>query len=194
MYIVSVLMILFTVLNYVFGCVLYKEPEDETFFENVHQVTIEKNRYILPEPRYALISSMVTGLMLGLYLSLAKYYHVSKWMVILATAVVSVSYLFEMTRKLVLDSEYLTHTRFFLIKKAIPVSEIKGLFVYSYNKKWLKQHALTTKLVVTLKNGKKYPITLASFSNKKIFNMLKDNFGITHHKMYIFKNSGQEEA
>ena len=30
--------------------------------------------------------------------------------------------------------------------------------------------------------------------NKKIFNMLKDNFGVTHHKMYILKNKEQDEA
>ena len=151
MYIVSALIVLFTLLNWVFSIVLYKLPEDQGYFHNVNQVHIEKNRYILPEPRYAVVSSIMSGCMIGLYMALAKYYLVNSKVITGIAVLLFMCYLVEMTRKIVLDEENLTSYRFFFIRKRIPVSSIQGMYIYSYNKKWLKQHALTSKLVVVTK-------------------------------------------
>ena len=67
-------------------------------------------------------------------------------------------------------------------------NQIKGIYIYSFNKKFLKKRALTTKLVVVTKTDKFYKFTLSSIDNKAVLNMIKENFGVTEYKMYIGKN------
>jgi hypothetical protein len=65
--------------------------------------------------------------------------------------------------------------------------KITGMYIYSYNKKFLKNHAYTTKLVVVEDSGKKHKFSLSSLDNKAVLNLMKDTFGVTNNKMYIAK-------
>ncbi len=193
MYVVSAIIVVLTILNYMFSIILYKEPDDNEYFSNVRQISVVNNRYLFPEPRYALFASIMSGLMIGIYLALANYYGVIssiKWSV---AFLIFLCYLVEMSRKITLDEDTLTSSKLFLFKKKIPINKIEGMYVYSYNKKWLKQHALTTKLVIAESEGKKDKIILSSFSNKKVFAMMKDNFNIVDHKLFVQKNDDKVE-
>lgn len=97
-----------------------------------------------------------------------------------------VLYLIEISRKILLTSDSLEFERMFFRTKKIPLDKIDGMYIYSYNKKFLNKNAFTTKLVVVNGNNK-YKFTLSGISPKVVLNMMKDNFGISDYKMYIKK-------
>ncbi len=185
---VTILIIILEITNIVLSIVLYQEPKNEEYFCNVRQVEVPKSRYILPEPRYMIVTSILTGLMLGVFYALAINSRVYEPLIYIAIGLVTLSYLAELTRKITIENNQLTMSVFFFFKKIISLDDIKGIYVYSYNKKFLKQHALTTKLVVNVKDNKRYRFIISSFSNKKVFNMLKDNFGVINNKLYFQKS------
>ena len=65
------------------------------------------------------------------------------------------------------------------------------MYLYSWNKKFLKKHALTTKLVITTNSDKKYKFVISSLDNKAVLNLLKENFGVINNKMYIGKKTNK---
>lgn len=189
MYIVSGVIIAFVIINYFLGYKLYSVPKNENYFNNVNRLNLSKERYISPEPQYVLVLSIFTGVMIGIYLALATIFKINNWFALFIVLLIIVCYLIEITRAVIIRDDKLILSKIFSRKVELAGSDIKGLYVYSYNKKFLKKHALTTKLVVTTKLGKTYKFVLSSLNNKAILNMMKDNFGVTDYKMFITKNS-----
>ena len=107
--------------------------------------------------------------------------------------VLFILYLVEITRKIVLTEENLTFERMFFRTKRIPLDQIDGLYVYSFNKKFLNKNAFTTKLVVATGNTK-YKFTLSGIDTRAVLNMMKENFGINENKMYIAQKTKRSQA
>lgn len=96
-------------------------------------------------------------------------------------------YLIEITRKIAITDEYLEFERIFFITKKIPLDQIDGMYIYSFNKRFLNKNAFTTKLVVA--NGQsRYKFTISGIDTRAVLNMMKENFGINENKMYIARN------
>ena len=189
MYVVSVLVVFCVILNFVLGEVLYKRPDNKEFYRNVQKTPARKDMYILPEPKYVFKVSVLVGITIGLYMGAAYSFGINKALIWLVSTFVFVAFLFEVTRKITINEGNIIFSRFFGKKKQIKNDEINGIYIYSYNKKFLKTHALTTKLVVVMKDDKEYKYTLASLINKQVLNMIKDVFGVESHKMFIAKRS-----
>ncbi len=189
MYIVSFIIIACVIINYFLGYKLYEEPKNEKYFNNVNNISVVKDRYILPEPRYTVLVSVFTGVVIGLYLALAIASNISSYVIFAIVALICICYLIEITRAIVIRDGKLILSKIFSKKIEINLSDIKGIYLYSYNKKFLNKHALTTKVVVVTRLGKTYKFTLSSLSNKSVLNMIKENFGVTEYKMYISKKS-----
>ena len=187
MYVISVYMIFLVVSNFVFSKIMYKKPPTNDYDNNVKEIVVTKERFILPDSKYVLGISILVGIVMGLYLALCKYAGTNSLLSLVVVIFVAFFYLFDMTRGIHLDEEKIMLQHGCGMKKTIPLKEIKGMFVYSYNKKFLLQHALTTKLVVTTRNEKQYVYTISSLNYKKVLNMMKENFGIISHKMYVYK-------
>ena len=186
-YVVSAIILLFIILNYFFSVKLYQEPENEQFYNNVKSLNFIKEKYIVPQPKYVTLISILLGLLFGAYISLAKYYSINKWLVLVIILLLIMCYLVEITRKIIIKDGKLILSKAFSKKIEFSGNEIKGMYIYSYNKKFLNKHALTTKLIVVTKTDKKYKFVLSSLNNKSVLNMMKENFGITNYKMYIAK-------
>ena len=61
-------------------------------------------------------------------------------------------------------------------------------------KRFLKNHAHTTKLVVSTRTDKTYKFVLSSLNYKAVLNMMKENFGITDYKIYMTKKDEEKKA
>ena len=96
----------------------------------------------------------------------------------------------ELTRTIELKEGKLIFSRFLYRQKTFDVARITGMYIYSYNKKFLKKHAYTTKLVVVEDNGKTTKFSLSSLDNKSVLNMMKDSFGVVNNKMFIANKNG----
>lgn len=188
MYVVSVIIVLLVFANYFLGYKLYSKPKNEAYFNNVNRLDFEKERYIAPNPKYVVTISMLIGIAMGFYISLGSYFKINKWFAIVIVATIGILYLIEITRKITIKEDKLILSKAFSPKVELYGNQIKGIYIYSYNKKFLKKRALTTKLVVVTKTDKFYKFTLSSIDNKAVLNMIKENFGVTEYKMYIGQN------
>lgn len=187
MYIVSGLIILFIIINFFLEYKLYSEPQNATYFNNVNEYNLERDKYISPRPLYVLLISVLTGITTGLYLAFSKYFEINEWIVFLVTFLIFVSYFIEITRNISIVGGKLTLSKAFAKKIVIDATSIKGMYLYSWNKKFLKKHALTTKVVVATNSNKKYKFTVSSLDSKAILNLMKESFGINNNKMFIGK-------
>lgn len=189
MYVVSGIIIAFIVINYFLGYKLYSVPKNEKYFNNVTALDFSKGKYICPEPRYVILISIFTGVMIGIYVALASILDFNKWIALIVVLLICVCYLIEITRAIIIRDDKLILSKIFSKKVELYGNDIKGMYIYSYNKKFLKRHALTTKLVIITKIGKTYKFVLSSLNNKSVLNMMKENFGVTEYKMFISKKS-----
>lgn len=189
MYVVSVVIILLIFLNYFLGYKLYSKPKNEAYFNNVKRLDFDKERYIAPNPKYVVTISILIGIAIGLYIALVSYFKINKWFAMIIIVAIFIFYLIEITRKITIKDEKLILSKAFSKKVELYGNQIKGIYIYSFNKKFLKKRALTTKLIVVTKTDKFYKFTLSSIDNKAVLNMIKENFGVTDYKMYIGKRT-----
>ena len=190
-YVVSVIVVVLVFMNYFLGNQLYKEPKNSGYFSNVQNYNIIHRRDVMPTPTYIFLVSSLLGIFLGIYCLLGNLVHANGLVILGTVLLLFTVYLIEITRKIVLNEENLEFERMFFFTKKIPLNTIDGIFIYSFNKKFLDKSALTTKLVVTSGN-QKYKFTLAGIDTRAILNMMKENFGITENKIYIAKKEGRK--
>ena len=188
-YVISAIVLLSIILNWFLGEKLYEIPKDKSFFDNVTAVNLSKERNIAADPRYVVKISVLTGILIGLYLAYASVEDVNGWFVFFVVAMIFVCYLIELTRKITLKDGKLTLSKFLSSPKEIDPRRVNGIYIYSYNKKFLKKHAYTTKLVIVLTNEQVIKFSLSSLDNKSVLNMMKETFGVTRNKMFISKRS-----
>lgn len=191
--VLSVIIIVLIFINYFFSIKLYSIPQNKAFFNNINVLNFEKERYITPSPKYVALISIFTGTVIGMYLAIVNMLKTNKLIAIFVITTIFICYLIEITRKIIIKDDKLILTKVFFIRKEFYVNQINGIYIYSYNKKFLKKRALTTKLVVVSKTDKFYKFTLSSLDNKAVLNMIKENFGVSDYKMYIDKKSKQYE-
>lgn len=187
-YILSGAIIVLALINFILGIKLYEEPKQGGYFNNVGELDMFRERTIAADPKYVLVISVVTGILLGLYLGYAAALEKGGIVITATVALIAVMYLIEITRTVTLKEGKLTLSKFLSFEKEINVNQIEGMYIYSYNKKFLKSHAYTTKLVIVENGGKITKFTLSSIDNKAILNMMKESFGINSHKMFISKH------
>lgn len=188
-YVISAIVIISIVLNWFLGEKLYEMPRDKGFFDNVTSVNLSKERNIAADPRYVVKISVLTGIFLGLYLAYASVEKIGGLLVTFVTLAIFVCYLIELTRKITIKDGKLILSKFLSSSKEIEPHKIKGIYIYSYNKKFLKQHAYTTKLVIVMYDDKMIKFSLSSLDNKSVLNMIKEVFGVTRNKMFISKRN-----
>lgn len=187
MYIVSGIIVIFIIINYFLEYKLYNVPSNTGYFNNVAEFNLEKDKYISPRPLYVTLASILTGITIGIYLALSNYFQVNKILVFIIALLLFFCYLIEITRNISLIDGKIILSKAFSKKIVINVTSIKGMYLYSWNKKFLKKHALTTKLVITTNLDKKYKFVVSSLDNRAILNLMKENFGINNNKIYIGK-------
>lgn len=188
-YIVPVVIMILIFVNWFLSEKLYKEPSHLSYYENVTSFELGKEKNITADPHYIVRISILTGILIGLYMAYSAIFPMIWVAEFLVLIIVFVLYLMELTRSIHLNTTTLTLSRFLSKKKEIDVRDISGMYIYSFNKKFLKQHAYTTKLVVVQKNGKKTKFTLSSLDNRAVLNMMKENFGVNSNKMFIANKS-----
>lgn len=188
MYVVSVIIVLLIITNYYLGKKLYSVPKNKEYFNNVERLDFTKEKNIAPNPKYVTIISILVGILIGFYIALCIKFNINKWLPITLIAIISILYLIEITRKIKIKDDKIILSKAFSKTKSFYGNEVKGIYIYSFNKKFLKKRALTTKLVVVTKEDKMHKFTLSSLDNKAVLNMIKENFGVTEYKMYIGKN------
>lgn len=186
MYVVTALVFLGIFANYFLGHKLYKEPSNEGYFSNVNHYNTINRKDIMASPKYVGILSILLGLFIGMYMVLCDLVKMNTALKCSTIAILFVLYLVEITRKITLTDDCLEMGKFFAPTKKIALNDIDGMFVYSYNKKFLNKRAFTTKLVVAA-GAKKYKFTLSSIDVKAVTNMMKENFGITENKIFVAK-------
>lgn len=189
MYIVSAVILVIIFVNYLLSIKLYSVPKKEEFFNNVNQLNFQTEKNIAPNPKYVTVISILTGIMIGIYVALASKFNLNNWLALIVTSIISICYLVEITRKITIKDDKLILSKAFSKTIELYGNQIKGIYIYSYNKKFLKKRALTTKLVVATKENKLYKFVLSSIDNKAVLNMIKENFGVTDYKMYIEKRN-----
>lgn len=188
MYVVSVIVILLIFLNYFLSVKLYGEPKNENFLNNVKTLNFPKEKNITPNPRYVIVISILLGILIGLYVSLCIHFNVSKTLICAVLILILACYFIEISRRISIKENKIILSKLFSKRVEIPGNQVQGIYIYSYNKKFLKKRALTTKLVIVTKTNKTYKFILSSLDNKAVLNMIKENFGVTDYKMYIGKN------
>lgn len=184
-YVVSAIIFILVALNFFLGERLYKIPKDTNYFNNVEEYNISSNKEITADPKYVLTISILTGILLGSYLGLATVCNVHNIIVTLGTVTICCCYLAEITRRVAIRDGVLVLSRFLMPKKEIDANRITGIYLYSYNRKFMDNHAYTVKLVVAQTSKKLIKFALSSIDNRAIMNMIKDNFGVKKNKMYI---------
>lgn len=184
-YVVSAIIFILMALNFFLGERLYKIPKDTNYFNNVEEYNISSNKEITADPKYVLTISILTGILLGSYLGLATVCNVHNIVVTLGTVAICCCYLAEITRRVAIRDGVLVLSRFLMPKKEIDANRITGIYLYSYNRKFMNNHAYTVKLVVAQTSKKLTKFALSSIDNRAIINMIKDNFGVKKNKMYI---------
>lgn len=187
MYVVTFVLIIATILNYVLGEKLYKEPKDINYFTNVEEYNLSKNKEITADPKYVVTVSIFTGILLGMYWGLTVISHLGGILAFVATTIILCNYFMEITRRIALRDGKLVLTRFLARTKEINATKIKGMYIYSYTRKFMKNHAYTVKLVISENNGRKTKFTISSLDNRAIMNLMKESFGVQRNKMYIAK-------
>lgn len=185
-YIISVIMLLLIGLNLFLSYKLYEVPTNQEYFNNVTEINLEKERNIAANPKYIVFISIITGILMGIYLAYSTAKGVHSIIVPIMMIIIFYLYLVELTRSITLKDGVLTLSKLF-VSHEIDARRIKGMYIYSYNKKFLKKHAYTTKLVIVEDNDKITKFTLSSIDNRSILNMMKESFGINSNKMFISK-------
>ena len=186
-YILTAIIILLILGNFILGIKLYEIPKESGYFNNVGSLDLSRERNIFADPRHVATISIINGILIGLYIAFLTSIGVNGILFTITTILLTVIYLTEITKKIILKDGKLTLSKFFFIDREIEASQIKGMYIYSYNKKFLKSHAYTTKLVITTNQEKKIKFTLSSIDNRAVLNMMKESFGINSYKMYISK-------
>ena len=184
MYIVTAILLILFILNYALGKVLYYEPSNLGYSSNVRNYNIINNRNIMASPKYVIVLSALLGIFLGVYCKLGQVLETNGFVIWGMVLLLLIAYLIEITRKITITDENLELEKMFCTTKKIPLNTIDGIYIYSYNKKFLNKRELTTKLVVC-KKKEKYKFTISSLDVKAVLSMMKDNFGITENKIFI---------
>jgi len=184
MYIVTVMIFIVIFINYFLGMKLYKEPKNEAYFSNVRHYNVIHNRDLMTSPKYVFFISALLGIFIGIYSTLGKMTKTNSIVIWTTIIILFVLYLVEISRKIVLNEENLEFERMFFKTKKIPLSSIDGIYIYSFNKKFIDKNAFTTKLVISTGN-RRYKFTLSGINARAVLNMMKENFGISENKMYI---------
>lgn len=189
MWMISLILILtlvLTVVNYYLGAKLYMLPRNQAYFENVKEINISNMKDIIPTPKYVLTVTLLNAILIGMFYGICGIVRVSGWVPFLYAVVLVLLYVTELSRGISVNENTIILSRFIIKDIVIPVATIEGMYIYSYNKRFLKKHALTTKLVVTAQ-GKKYKYTISSLENNMILSMMRNCFGITDYKMFVAK-------
>ena len=186
MYVVTGILFLLILINYLLGHILYKEPTNDAYFSNVNNYNIVDKRVIMASPKYVLTLSISLGIFLGIYVCLNNVCKINWYVEFFSIMLLLMLYLVEITRKITVTDDDLELEKLFAPTKRIPLNSIDGMYVYSYNKRFLNKRAFTTKLVVTAGNIK-HKFTLSSLDTRAVINMMKENFGVTENKMYVSK-------
>ena len=113
MYVVSGIVAFLVILNMILGKTLYKEPKNEDFFHNVRKISVPKERYIFPEPKYVLGVSVITGLAIGMYIGLCKLAEIASPISIIVTILVAIAYLLEIAKGISLTENRFNASSFF---------------------------------------------------------------------------------
>lgn len=187
MYVVTAIIFVLIFLNYFLGFKLYKEPKNSGYFSNVKQYSVPRQKDIMTSPKYVFFISVSLGIFLGIYILLGRISAMNSLLLWGTVLVLFILYLIEITRKISLTDEYLKFERAFFKTKKIMLQQIDGIYVYSYNKRFINKNAFTTKLVVST-GSSKYKFTLSGIDTRSVLNMMKENFGISENKMYIAHN------
>lgn len=185
MYIVTAIFLILFILNYVLGKVLYSEPTSVSYFSNVKQYNTLGNKNIMAAPKYVTVLSIFLGIFIGVYYKLGQVLETNTFIMWGMILLLVIAYLIEITRKITLTDDSLEFEKMFCPTKKIPLNKIDGMYIYSYNKKFLNRRALTTKLVICSGMTEKYVFTIASLDIKAVLAMMKDNFGITDCKIFV---------
>ena len=183
-YIISAIIIAFAITNFILGIKLYEKPKENGYFANVGKIDFIHDKYIMAEPKYVVTISVITGILIGLYLAYANSVEASGWVFVITTFLLLYMYLSEITKRITFKEGKLTLSQIFY-EEVIEASSIKGMYIYSYNKKFLKSHAYTTKLVITDSKDKTIKFTISSLDNRAVLNMMKETFGVNSYKMFI---------
>ena len=184
MWLVLVLVVILIMLNYFLGAKLYTWPQNKEYYKNVRMINTQRTPEIAPDPTYVLTLTLAVGVSIGLFGALVKLTSQSLWYSIIFSVMLFVLYWIDISRRVKVDENALILSKAFSKTKEISLDEITGIYIYSYNKKFMKNHAFTTKLVVITKN-EKTKFTISSLNNKAVLNMIKNNFGVTDYKIFI---------
>ena len=173
MYVVTALIYILILITYVLANKLYKEPKNSVYYSNVGHYNVIKKREIMASPKYVTTISILLGIFIGIYVVLAKVtsfnYYIEWGTIIILMAL----YLVEITRKISITDENIELEKLFAPTKKIPLGNVDGMYIYSFNKKFLNKRAFTTKLVIA-SGEEKYKFTISSIDVKAIMNMMKD--------------------
>lgn len=184
MWLVLVLIVILIVLNYFFGARLYTWPQNKEYYKNVKIINTQRTPEIAPDPIYVLALSLAVGASIGLFCALVEFTNQSIWYSVIFSGIIFVLYWIEISRRIKVTDNTLVLSKAFSKTREIPLDEITGIYIYSYNKKFMKGHAFTTKLVLITKN-EKMKFTMSSLNNKAVLNMIKNNFGVTDYKIFV---------
>ncbi len=185
-YFILIVSAILTAVNYYLGARLYMLPKNTAYYNNVKEINISNFKDIIPSPKYVITITILSAIVIGAFFAICSAKQVSFWIPTIYALVLLVLYIIEISRSISLNENTIILSRFFRKDIIIPIVTISGMYIYSYNKRFMKKHALTTKLVVVAGN-KKYKYTISSLENKAILNMMKNSFGITENKMFIAK-------
>ena len=183
-YIVSILIIALALINFILGIKLYEKPKENGYFTNVGNIDYIHERHLTADPKYVVTISVITGILLGLYLSYLTAVGAYGILFLITGLIVFYMYLCEVTKRISFKEGKLLLSQVFYDEE-IEASRIRGMYIYSYNKKFLKSHAYTTKLVITDSNDKTIKFTISSFDNRAVLNLMKETFGVNSYKMFI---------
>ena len=128
-YVVSVIMLLFILLNYYLSIKLYREPNNVSYFNNVMNLNFSKNKYITPEPKYIVKVSILTGILLGMYVALAVHFKMNLWMLIGILLIILICYLVEISRKIIIKDEKIILSKAFSKTRELYGKEVKGIYI-----------------------------------------------------------------
>ncbi len=193
-YVLSLLILVLILVNWYLSVSLYEEPKDPNYFNNVNSFPGNtKERHINANPRYVFIISIFTGIVIGMYYAYASAEGINYLVKYALILVMLACYLIEITRSITLENGVLVFSKFLCRTKEIYANMVKGMYIYSYNKKFLKKNAYTTKVVVITKDEKKYKFSLSSLDNRAVLNMMKEDFGVANNKMFISKREEKKE-
>lgn len=184
MWVILVISAIVSILNYYLGRKLFEYPKNENFFNNVEKITGEREKELAPSPKYVIPLTLLAGIAIGGFLAINELLKESYIYSIIFVVAIIMFYVIDISRRISIDEKDLTLSRFLMSDIKIPLIDIKGIYIYSYNKKFFNKHAFTTKLVV-ITSEKRYKYTISSLEGKSVLNLIKNNFGVTKNKMYI---------